>query len=87
MRTWTALQFVQCALLIPESNPQYLAQNVDVVVVVLVLLLVLVVEDHFLLRLVDCRLEDLVRPWVFLPPVVLLGFVLEVMPTDIRITI
>ena len=56
-------------------------------VVVLILLLVLVVENYLLLSLVNCWLEDFVRPRVFLTPVVLLGFVLEVMASDIRVSI
>lgn len=66
---------------------KYLAEDVDVVVVVLVLLLVLIVEDHFLLSLVNGGLEDLIRPWVLLAPVVFLVLVLEVMVADIRISV
>lgn len=56
-------------------------------VVVLILLLVLVVENYLLLRLVNRWLENLVRPRVFLTPVVLLGFVLKVMASDIRVSV
>jgi hypothetical protein len=64
-----------------------LPQNVDVMVVVLVLLFVLIAEDHFLLALLDCRLEDLVRPLILATPVVLLGLVLEIVVADVRVPI
>ena len=65
----------------------YLAQNVDVVVVVLVFLLVLIVKDHFLFGLVDSGLEDLVRPRILLPPIILLRFVLEIVASDVGVSI
>lgn len=56
-------------------------------VVILVPLLLLVVKNHLLLRVVDRRLEDLVRPLVLPSPVIFLRFVLEVVVADIGVPV
>lgn len=75
------------SLLALNIYPCYLAKNVHIVIVVLVFVLVFVVEYHLLLGVVDCWLEDLVRPRVLLAPVVFLGFVLEVVASDVWISV
>lgn len=80
-------RFVRDVLLRPASLMGYLAKYVDIVIVILVLLLVLVVKDHILFGLVDGGLEDLVRPWVFLAPVVFLVLVFEIVIADIGVSI
>lgn len=82
-----ALELTQMSLLALNIYPCYLAKNVHIVIVVLVLVLVFVVEHHLLLGVVDCWLEDLVRPWVLLAPVVFLGFVLEVVASDVWVSV
>jgi len=82
-----ALELTQMSLLALNIYPCYLAKNVHIVVVVLVLVLVFIVKNHLLLRVVDRWLEDLIRPWVLLTPVVFLGFVLEVMAADVWISV
>lgn len=82
-----ALDLTQMSLLALNIYPCYLAKNVHIVIVVLVLVLVLVVEYHLLLGVVDRWLEDFVWPWVLLAPVVFLGFVLEVVASDVWISV
>lgn len=84
---WLTLDLTQVSLLSLYIYSGYLAKNVHIVIVVLVLVLVLIVKHHLFLRLVNCRLEDLVRPWVLLSPIVFFGFVLEVVASDIWISV
>jgi hypothetical protein len=65
----------------------YLSKNINVMIVVLILFLVLIIKNHFFLTLVNSRLEDLVRPRVLLPPIVLLILVLKVVIPYIRVSI
>jgi hypothetical protein len=56
-------------------------------IVVFIFLFILVIEHEFFFTLLYSRFENFIRPLVFLPPIILLRFVLKVMVAYIRISV